>query len=231
MGDHEKALVALSEAARLEPNDFSTLTSFGQALRENRKYIEAIEPLRRVVQLRPDDAESLYLLGNTYLMAQKNDEAIATLSKVLEMKPEHVDARDRLRAASARKQLRPRLEQYKREVADNPQHAAAHAELGSFYGSLGMFAEAEAEGLKAIELDPKNSLFYNRLAIHYGGWGKTDKAIEYYQKAIALKAHHVLYLSLGMAYAKQGKLDEAARRMRSRSNSNQLSFKGSTVSP
>ena len=74
-----------------------------------------------------------------------------------------------------------------------------------------MFAEAVAEDLKAIELEPKNSLFYNQLAIDYGDWGKTDKAIEYYKKAIELKPNHVFYLSLGTAYEKHGNLEEAAR--------------------
>lgn len=211
LGDHEKALVAASEAARLRPNDFFTLTLFAIVLRNSRKYEEAIEPLRRVVQLRPDDAESLYLLGNTYLMAQKNDEAIATLSKVLEMKPDHLHARDRLRAASNRKQLLPALDQARRLVADNPNNAEGHADLGSLYSSREMFAEAEAAILKAIELEPKNSLFYNLLAINYGGWGKLDKAIENYRKAIELKPHHVLYLSLAKTYETQGNLEEAVR--------------------
>jgi Flp pilus assembly protein TadD len=33
-----------------------------------------------------------------------------------------------------------------------------------------MFAEAEVEYLKAIELDPKNSIFYNLLGIDYSEW-------------------------------------------------------------
>jgi protein O-GlcNAc transferase len=151
------------------------------------------------------------VLGNTYLMAQRHEEAITTLSKVLEMKPNHVDARDRLRAATARKHLLPKLEQYKRQVAEKPDNADAHSQLASAYNSLGMFAEAEVEYLKAIELDPKNGNFYNLLAIDYSEWGKLDKAIEYYKKAIDLKPQHVLYFSLGTAYGRQGNLAEAVK--------------------
>jgi Flp pilus assembly protein TadD len=74
-----------------------------------------------------------------------------------------------------------------------------------------MFAEAEAEYLRALELDPKNADFNNHLAIDYDEWGKTEKAIEYYQKTIELKPQHVLYFSLGSAYEKLGKLEEATR--------------------
>ena len=47
------------------------------------------------------------------------------------------------------------------------------------------------------------------LAIDYSEWGKLDKAIAYYKKAIDLKPHHVLYLGLGEAYERQGKPAEA----------------------
>lgn len=167
--------------------------------------------MQHIVQLRPDDVDSLYLLGNTYLMAQKYDEAITTLTKVVEMNPDHADARDRLRAATARKRMRPMLDEYKKYVAERPNDALAHAQLGQAYNGFGMFAEAEAEYLRALELDPKNADFNNRLAIDYDEWGRTEKAIEFFQKAIELKPQHVLYFSLGTAYEKLGKLEEAAK--------------------
>ena len=159
--------------------------------------------------MQPEDAEMQYLLGNTYLMAGKYDEAIKTLNKVLVLNPDHVDARDRLRAASARKNLLPQLELFKQRVADEPLSAEAHAQLGQGYNGLGLFAEAEAVYLKAIALDPKSWEIYNRMAINYSEWGKFEKAVEYYNKAIGLKPNHVLYLGMGRAYEKQGKIDDA----------------------
>jgi tetratricopeptide (TPR) repeat protein len=127
------------------------------------------------------------------------------------MDPDHADARDRLRAANARKRMRPMLDEYKKYVAERPNDPLAHEQLGQTYNGFGMFAEAEVEYLRALELDPKNADFNNRLAIDYDEWGKTEKSIDYYQKTIELKPHHVLYLSLGTAYEKLGKLEEAAK--------------------
>ena len=173
--------------------------------------MEAVDPLRQVARAQPNNVEAQYLLGNTLLMANKLDEAIKTLSAVLVMQPDHSEARERLRVASVRKNLLPQLDGLRQQVAQNPGKAAARAELGDTYHSMGMFAEAEEEYLKLIALEPKNYDFYNRLAIIYEEWEKPDKAIEYYQKAIERKPHHVLYLSLGNAYSKQGKLDDAIK--------------------
>lgn len=106
------------------------------------------------------------------------------------------------------------LDEYKKYVAEHANDASAHAQMGQAYNGFGMFAEAEAEYLRALELDPKNADVNNRAAINYDEWGKTEKAIEYYQKAIDLKPQHVLYLSLGTAYEKLGKLEEAAKAYR-----------------
>ena len=72
-----------------------------------------------------------------------------------------------------------------------------------------MNAEAEGEYLRAVALEPSNSDFQTRLCVNYSEWNKLDKAVECYNRAIKLDKHHVLYMSLGNVYQRQGKLDEA----------------------
>ena len=177
LGQNEEFLVALKEADRLKPNDVAILVELGHAFRANRKYSEAIDPLRRVVNARPDDVDAMYLLGNTLLMAGKYDQAIKTLSQVLVSRPDHSEARERLRVASARKDLLPKLEQFRQRVAQEPNSGGAYAQLGQGYNSLGMYAEAEQAYLKAIELEPRNYEFHTRLCVDYSEWGKDDKAV------------------------------------------------------
>lgn len=208
-GEHEKSLAAIKEANRLAPNDLTILTALGSAYRENRKFVEAVEPLKRVAAARPNDVDALYLLGNTQLMAGTYDAAIKTLNQVLVLDPAHSEARERLRVASVRKNLAPELDEQRRQVAENPQSGGAHAELGQSYNAMGMFAEAEQEYLQAVNLEPKNADFQIRLCVNYSEWGKTDQGIECYQKAIQLKKHHVLYMSLADLYEREGKFDEA----------------------
>jgi len=209
LGEHEQFLDTVKEALLLDPNNLVVIAKYGAALRDNLKYVEAIEPLKRVSDSHPDEEEDLYLLGNTYLMAQKYDEAIRTLSRVLVLQPNHVDARDRLRVANVRKDLLPKLDQYKSDASENPQKASARINLADAYYALSMYAEAEPEYLKAVELEPKESRYHARLCVNYGEWKKNEKAVACYQELIKKDPHHVYYFSLGHIYENLGKLDEA----------------------
>ena len=209
LGEHEKFLDTMKEALRLDPNNLVVVGKYGLALRANLKFVEAIEPLKRVSDARPNEVEDLYLLGNTYLMAQKYDQAIKTLSRVLVLQPSHADARDRLRVAGARKNLLPKLDQYKRDASENPQQASARINLADTYYALSMYAEAEPEYLKAVELEPTNARHHGKLCVNYAEWTKHEKAVACYQEAIKKDPNHVYYFSLGHLYESLGKPDEA----------------------
>jgi tetratricopeptide (TPR) repeat protein len=131
------------------------------------------------------------------------------LNRVLVLQPSHEEARERLRVASARKNLLPTVDDLKRRVLEDPLNASLRAELGQTYNSLGMNAESEQEYLKAIELKPKSSEFHAGLCVNYSEWGKFDKAVECYKEAVKKDPNHVYYMSMGNAYQDQGKLEEA----------------------
>ncbi|MFN2407114.1 MAG: tetratricopeptide repeat protein [Pyrinomonadaceae bacterium] len=209
LGEQAKFLETIKEALRLSPNDLVVVGKYGIALRNNLKFAEAIEPLKRVSDAHPDDVGDLYLLGNTYLMAQKYDEAIKTLSRVLVLQPTHADARDRLRVANARKNLLPKLDQYKNEALENPRKASARMNLADTYYALAMYAEAEVEYLKAVELEPKDWRLHGKLCVNYAEWKQQEKAVACYQDAIKKDPNHVYYFSLGYLYEQLGKPDEA----------------------
>jgi tetratricopeptide (TPR) repeat protein len=208
-GDQGKFLETIKEALRFDPNNLVVVGKYGIALRNNLKYAEAIEPLKRVSNAHPDDVGDLYLLGNTYLMAEKYDEAIKTLSRVLVLQPTHADARDRLRVANARKNLLPKLDHYKNDALENPQKASARMNLADTYYALAMYAEAEVEYLKAVELDPKDWRLHGKLCVNYAEWKQQEKAVACYQEAIKKDPNHVYYFSLGHLYEQLGKPDEA----------------------
>jgi len=142
-------------------------------------------------------------------MAGKFDDAIKIFSEVLALQPEHSEARERLRVASARKDEASKLELFRQRAAQEPNNGSAQDSLGQAYAGAGMYAEAERAYLKAVSLEPKNHQFQVRLCVNYSEWSKYDEAVACYHKAIELKPHHVLFMSLGNVYQKQGKMDEA----------------------
>ena len=210
IGELEKFLASVVEANRLKPDDIPTLNLLGHALRANRKFQEAIEPLKRVVAARPNDVDALYILGNTQLMAGTHDDAIKTLNQVLVLDPSHSEARERLRVSSVRKNLLPKLDQYRQNAEENPRSSEAQADLARTYNALGMYAESEQAYLKATALEPKNAELVVSMCVNYAEWGKTEQGIECYQQALRLKSHHVIYLSLGDLYERKGNVAEAA---------------------
>jgi tetratricopeptide (TPR) repeat protein len=210
IGEHKKALAAMKEANRLKPDDLDFLLELGYVLRANQKFGDAIAPLKRVAAARPNEVEILYLLGNTQLMAGKHEDAIKTLNQVLVLDPSHSEARERLRVSSVRNNLWPQMQRMQQEVAERPDSSEARADLGQTYNALGLHSEAEQEYLKAVALDPKNADARIRLCVNYSEWGKLEQWIECYQEAIKLKQHHVLFMSLGDLYQRQGKFEEAA---------------------
>jgi tetratricopeptide (TPR) repeat protein len=199
----------MKQAFRLYPDNLVVVAKYGIALRNNLKYAEAIEPLKRVSNAHPDDVGDLYLLGNTYLMAQEYDNAIKTLSRVLVLQPNHTDAQDRLRVANARKNLLPKLDQYKNAALENPRNGSARANLADTYYALSMYAEAEVEYLKAVELEPKDSRLHGKLCVNYAESKQMEKAVACYQEAIKKDPNHVYYFSLGHLLERLNKPDEA----------------------
>lgn len=80
----------------------------------------------------------------------------------------------------------------------HPDHARARLAYGSFLNDLEDEAGAVAQWDRARELDPTNPAAWNNLANHYAQHGPVAKALEYFEKAIALNPRQPLYYhSLG----------------------------------
>jgi adenylate cyclase len=84
-------------------------------------------------------------------------------------------------------------------VARNDCDPYAHWALGSLYLWLRRHDEAERELKRAISLNPSFSLGYTLLGLtlHYSG--RSEQALEYFERAIALDPYTDVYLPLSIA--------------------------------
>jgi serine/threonine-protein kinase len=102
--------------------------------------------------------------------------------------------------------------EYRTAIALNPNSAIAHNWYSLFLLAMGRFREAEAEGRRAMQLDPLSIAIareYGWIA-HYSG--RQDSAVARVQRALAMnEMDKVSHLYLGRAYQAQGRYPEAMR--------------------
>jgi Flp pilus assembly protein TadD len=81
----------------------------------------------------------------------------------------------------------------------NPDLGGPHANLGIIYRQGGKLNESASELERAVQLNPRQPLYFNQLGVTYRQQGKFDRAREAYEKAIALDASYPApYLNLGI---------------------------------
>ncbi len=89
--------------------------------------------------------------------------------------------------------LTPVRQAYEEFIKRHPHHVEARLAYGSFLSDLEDEAGAQAQWERALELDPKNPAALNNLAGCYSEGGQTEKAFEYYTKAMELKPSEAMY--------------------------------------
>ncbi len=100
---------------------------------------------------------------------------------------------------------------YRDLIAKNPQLAVLHHNLAIIQTAKKDNAAAEAEYLKAIEVQPDYAESYAALSNLYLATGKADKAVDLVTKGVAANPDNAkLQLNLGIVYFNAGKTDEAA---------------------
>jgi Flp pilus assembly protein TadD len=81
----------------------------------------------------------------------------------------------------------------------NPDFGGPHANLGIIYRQAGKLNESASELERAVELNPRQPIYFNQLGVTYRQLGKFDRARDAYEKAIALDASYPApYLNLGI---------------------------------
>jgi len=154
--NYTKALVELTEAEKLNPDDPDLQNQLGQAYFFKEKFEIAEKKYLRALELRPQFSEARNNLGVNYLEMQRWDDAIQQLKLAADdiFYQNHDDASMNLALAyhgkgdngTALAILRP-------IVARNPKNPIAHVNLGRVYNAEGRVSLAIAEFTKAVEIN------------------------------------------------------------------------------
>lgn len=97
------------------------------------------------------------------------------------------------------------VECYRKVLAMEPRHAAAHINLGTIYYNRQDFAKAEQHYRQAIEADPRYALAYFDLGNVLDETGRLPEAVRAYQTAIMLAPTYAdAHYNVALAFEKVG---------------------------
>lgn len=157
----------------------------GNQFRDSRRFAEAEDSYQNILKLKPRDGRAAYGLGNIYSDQQRWDEAEAAYRNAVLWSPSDVDAMVALSV-----------------VLVQPRAGAGNAKR---------FADAEGFARRAIQLQPKNAIAWDRLGVALQSRGVFNDETEHaYRRAVELDPEFAVgYAHLARVLKHAGRKDEA----------------------
>lgn len=183
------ALVELTEAERINPDNTELLFYLARAYFDKKKFLLAEDKYLQLLKIQPTHSAARNDLGVTYLEMQRWDDAISQFKQVLDdiFYQGHEESRLNLGLAyygrgdyaKALSELRPLL-------MSIPRDPRPRYNLGRVYMAMGKTDMAVAELTRAIELYPGYALAHYQLGLVYQKDGNVPRARESFNEALRL---------------------------------------------
>ncbi|HSF73639.1 MAG TPA: tetratricopeptide repeat protein [Microcoleus sp.] len=181
-------------------NDYHDL---GNSLQESDRFDEAVAAYKKAIELNPNFSWSYHSLGDVLLKLEQWEEAVAAYKKAVELNPDFSWSYHNLGDALLKLQ---RWEEaavaYHCEIALNSDFAWSFCNLGDALTKLKQWNEAIATYLKAIEIDRKLPVIYEKLGY---ALGQTESDLNLVLEECQLQItpeNWEFYLQLGKSLAK-----------------------------
>jgi len=186
-GKIKDAIDAFQQVVNINLNSFLSYYYLGICLNADRRYGEAIDPLKIALDLQPDYIQAHIALADAYLKQGDAAEARAEYLRALDLQPNFAPAYDGLgRLLESTGKDDEAEAQYRKALEINLAFADSYTHLGDLYLRRGRLDDAIDLFLKAISVKPDFSSAYTRLGIAYAGKHLYDDAIAATLKSRAL---------------------------------------------
>jgi tetratricopeptide (TPR) repeat protein len=144
--------------------------------------------MKSYVDLQPRDPAGFYLLGAALLRQDLFTEAQSALQRSLTLKADP-DTEYLLGESLEKEGNRgAAIETFRRVIRLRPDHAAAHAALGSAYREAGSYNEARAALERAVELNANDLRANYQLGLVYAKLGDKEAAKRMFARADDLRS-------------------------------------------
>jgi Flp pilus assembly protein TadD len=181
------ALPVFEQLHRDYPQEPAYLYALAAAYWTKGEVAAATRLMNSYVNLQPDVASGWYLLGAALLRQDRTSEAQTALQRSLSLKAD--PDTEYLLGVSLEKAANhiAAIERFRNVIKSRPDHAAAHAALGTAYREAENYAEARVELERAVELDANDLRANYQLGLVYAKLGLKEAAQKMFDRADVLR--------------------------------------------
>jgi tetratricopeptide (TPR) repeat protein len=189
-GRFSEAIIPLTEAAHLVPDNARIQTDLGALYIEAGRPEDALDPLERAITINPQIAIAYWRLGMAFEMLGDADGAVAALEHAVQIRPALSDAHGRL--ALLYKGLgrrREAIESYQRAAQSSESQAEKYFAEAQARLTEGRVGEAENLLRRALEIEPELTTARGLLGQILVSKGQLDEAVECFAAQIKVTPH------------------------------------------
>jgi tetratricopeptide (TPR) repeat protein len=211
-GKPTEALNTARELSAAHKQDVQLHFTVGLLLATAKQYKTAQLELERANALQPETFEILHNLGQSYLRGHDYTKAEVALNRALKLRPDSVETLYLL-AQVYSEQARPvdALDLLVRARKLAPQNTDVIFLMARVSMTQNYFEDAIPLLESGLKLAPQRTDLHAALGESYFMAGKTEKAIEEFQKLIELEPSARSYAFMGLSYRHLGRFDEALK--------------------
>jgi len=185
-GKTAEAVAELKRALDLAPNSGEGYRRLGNAYMAGGQKNEAIQAFQQAVETNPYYWVNQNALGSAYFRYGEYEKAVAAFNRITELEPDNIFGYDNIGAVYFQQgKYEECIPWFQKAIAIQP-HYLGYSNLGTAYFYLKRYAESVPMFEKAVELSPNQPLAMGNLADAYRWTEQKGKALETYDKAIAL---------------------------------------------
>ncbi len=211
-GKTDEALRLASALSATKRNDVQLHFTLGSLLASEKQYKAGELELEKADALQPGRFEVLYDLGLAYLRSGEYGKAEAALNRALKVKPESAETLYLL-AQVYSDQSRPvdALDLLARAHKLAPENTDVIFLMARLSMTQNFYEDAIPLLESGLKIAPQRADLHAALGESYFMSGKTEKAIDEFQRLVAVDPSARSYAFLGLAYRHLGRFDEARK--------------------
>ncbi|HEY0461637.1 MAG TPA: TonB family protein [Pyrinomonadaceae bacterium] len=153
----ECAFGAAQEALKLDPKNTRALGLRGTLYRMKNEYDAALEDFNEAIRLAPDNPSFYIFRSNIYELQNKLDKAIEDMTTTIQKSGSNYDYSYRAKLYFKKEDYENALKDYTEAIRQNPGYENYYTLRAEVYRKMGKTALAEADELKAKDLESSDS--------------------------------------------------------------------------